>query len=333
MQPNERFGAASKAAREWFAHLDAGGAIEVITVRQACERYATALERESASKAKEARRRFAQYLDADPMASIALPKLRRHHVEEWRRRLADTPAAFERAGRGAGRGKGKGTRTRPRAATTVDRDIAPVRAALNQALAEGFVTSALAWREVLKSSKAHGRRTLYLDRAQRRALLQAISDEHLLAFLAALAVLPLRPGALAALRVADFDARHSTLRIGKDKAGAWRSILLPPATAAMVERSARGKLAGAALFAREDGKAWRKDEWVKAMKAAAASANLPDEVVAYTLRHSAITDLVTSGLDLFTTAVLAGTSVAMIQDHYGHLRQTVVRDALAGLVL
>jgi hypothetical protein len=46
-----------------------------------------------------------------------------------------------------------------------------------------------------------------------------------------------------------------------------------------------------------------------------------------------ITDLVTAGLDLFTVAKLAGTSVAMIEKHYGQLQHDVARRALAGLAL
>ena len=67
--------------------------------------------------------------------------------------------------------------------------------------------------------------------------------------------------------------------------------------------------------------------------AAAAAADLPAETTAYTMRHSVITDLVADGLDLFTVAALAGTSVAMIERHYGHLQQERARDALAGLAL
>ena len=55
--------------------------------------------------------------------------------------------------------------------------------------------------------------------------------------------------------------------------------------------------------------------------------------MAYTLRHSAITDLVTGGLDLLTVAQLAGTSVAMIERHYGHLRGDHAAQALERLAL
>ena len=64
-----------------------------------------------------------------------------------------------------------------------------------------------------------------------------------------------------------------------------------------------------------------------------AAAKLPDAVCAYTLRQSAITDLVVSGLDLFHAAQLAGTSIAMIEKHYGHLRRQQVQEGLQVLAL
>jgi len=39
----------------------------------------------------------------------------------------------------------------------------------------------------------------------------------------------------------------------------------------------------------------------------------------YALRHSTITDMVQAGVDLATVSQLAGTSILMIQKHYGHL--------------
>ena len=67
--------------------------------------------------------------------------------------------------------------------------------------------------------------------------------------------------------------------------------------------------------------------------ALAAASKLPKAVCAYTLRHSAITDLVRSGLDLFHVAQLAGTSVAMIEKHYGHLQREQIRKGLNVLSL
>ena len=84
---------------------------------------------------------------------------------------------------------------------------------------------------------------------------------------------------------------------------------------------------------REVGKPWNKDAWKGPIKQAVAAAELSTGVTAYTLRHSVITDLVTGGLDLLTVAQLSGTSVAMIERHYGHLRADYAAAALARLTL
>jgi hypothetical protein len=89
----------------------------------------------------------------------------------------------------------------------------------------------------------------------------------------------------------------------------------------------------APLLPRADGQAWTKDLWKNSLKEAARSAGLPVGTTAYTLRHSVITDLVHDGLDLLTVAQLSGTSVAMIEKHYGHLRSDVAAGALARLSL
>ena len=53
----------------------------------------------------------------------------------------------------------------------------------------------------------------------------------------------------------------------------------------------------------------------------------------YVIRHSTITDLVHGGLDLLTVAQISGTSVRMIEQHYGHLRSDVAATALERLAL
>jgi integrase len=132
---------------------------------------------------------------------------------------------------------------------------------------------------------------------------------------------------------ANFDKRLGVLTIGKDKAGQDRRLKLPEKTAAFFAARCKDKLPSAPLLARADGKAWTKDSWKRPIKDAASAANLPADVVAYGLRHSTITDLVHGGLDLLTVAQLSGTSVAMIERHYGHLRADHAAKALATLSL
>ena len=64
------------------------------------------------------------------------------------------------------------------------------------------------------------------------------------------------------------------------------------------------------------------------------AANLPPDATAYALRHSTITDLIARHrLDTMTVAQLSGTSVLMIEKHYGHLLRDHAADALAKLAL
>jgi integrase len=313
-----RYDAAKRDAEDWFRHLSHGGSKDDVTVRKACEDYA--------AENPDAARRFPRYVYDDPIARIRLQKLREHHVKEWRARLEALPALVTRTKEGQ-------RETRKRAAATVNRDMVAFRAALNAALRRGEVMTALAWSQALQpTSNADQKRSLYLDKAQRRALLDSLPADAAV-FFRGLCLLPLRPGALATLRVSDLETRTSTLSIKSDKANGGRKILLPPETAALLKEQARGRLPAAPLFMRADGKAWDKDAWKGPIKEAALAAKLPDTTTAYTLRHSTITDLVGGGLDLLTVAQISGTCVRMIEKHYGHLRGERAAAALAGLAL
>lgn len=318
LAPSKRFDAAKREAEEWFNHLSGGGSKESITVRQACERYVEGNA--------EAAGRFARTVYGDAIAKVQVAKLTRAQVQNWRKRLEAMPALV------AKNPKGKPV-YRPRSAGTVNRDMVPLRAALNLALDHGDALNDQAWRVALRPTKrADGRRNIYLDKAQRRALLDHLPEDAR-AFARGLCLLPLRPGALAGLKAGDFDARRAELVIERDKAGEGRAILVEGETLAMLKAQARYKLPAAPLFARADGAAWQAYMWKDPIKVAAKKAKLPAEVVAYTLRHSTITDLVQGGLDLLTVAQVSGTSVAMIEKHYGHLQRNRAAQALAGLAL
>ncbi len=318
LPPKERFQAA-KAAAEAFAQLvERGGTARPATVKDAAERYAKINA--------EAEGRFKRHLYGDPLAGAQLAKLKRSHIEDWRKRLADKPASVARR-------KGGVTVTRPRSPASLNRDMNMLRAALNAAWRAGDISTDLPWRETLRAVPAASRRrTLYLDRQQRRALL-ANCDKDALPFVTALCLLPLRPGALASLTVADFDKRTSELTVGTDKAGQDRRLLLPPVAADLLKQASKDKLPAALLFARPGGEAWGRDSWKVPIANAAAAAGLPADTCAYALRHSTITDLVTGGLDLMTVAQVSGTSVEMIQRHYAHLQKEGAAKALAGLAL
>lgn len=326
LPPAQRYDAAKKEAEQWFAHLGRGGAVVSVTVRVACENYVKHVRTTKGDDtADDLQARFSRWVNDAPIGRVVIAKLSRRQVDAWRAGLAATPVVVDP--------HAEEPRTRPRAASSVNRDCAALRAALNYAHDVGDVTTDMAWRVALRPTKgADGRRTVYLDREQRRKLISCVSPDFV-EFVKGMAHLPLRPGALAALTVGQFDKRHGVLSIGKDKAGQDRRIKLPKFTSEVLAKLATDKLPAAPLFAQASGKAWNKDAWKKPMKEAAAAAGLPPGTVLYTLRHSTITDLVVDGLDLLTVALLSGTSVEMIERHYGHLREDHAAEALAKLVL
>lgn len=126
----------------------------------------------------------------------------------------------------------------------------------------------------------------------------------------------------------DYDSRTSSVTFRTKNH--LRTIPVSPAAKSLLDRRAKGKAPGDPLFA-NGGRAWKAHDWRAVVKQAAADAGLPDAVVLNTLRHSWITDAIVGGLDLLTVAKLTGTSLAMIEKHYGHLAQGAAREKLARL--
>jgi len=328
LPPNERFMAAKKAAEKWWDHLRSGGSATITTVKDACRAYVLGNGSEEEPQRPKADQWFGRLVYVDPIAKVDLSHLRKTDVEAWRRRVAARPAAVTRSK--------KGTQvTRARSAATVNRDMVSLRAALNAAFIAGAVSTDTAWRGALRASKNAGKpRSLYLDLQQRRRML-ANAQVEIRPFVQALCALPVRPGALAALRVEHLEHRTGVLSIpaGSDKGKDFRRVTLPENTAALFREQAKDKLPKALLFVQRNGKAWNKDSWKWPIKDAAAAAALPEATSAYTLRHSTITDMVIAGVPLLTIAQISGTSVQMIEKHYGHLRQEHATAALAAIAI
>jgi len=320
MAPRDQFQEAKKEAEAFAELISSGGhaRIKIETVAQACFAFG--------KDKPEAEDRFRRHVYSDLIAKVPLAKLRRRHTEDWRARMEAKPALVSR------RKKGRVT-TRPRSPSTVNRDMAVLRAALGRVLAPGRPNTDAAWQEPLRPIKnATKRRNIYLDKEQRRALLAEVEPE-VAAFVRALCLLPLRPGAVAALLARDFDKRTAELAIRKDKNDKPRRIVIPAAAMVLFVEQAQGKLPSAPLFMRSNGKAWDKESWKKTIAKAAEKAGLPVGTTAYALRHSTITDLIVAGLPLLTVAQISGTSAEMIERHYGHLSRSAATEALEGLAL
>jgi integrase len=301
----------------------------MITVAEACRRWLAHWREQGRNDfgLNRDQRVLERFVYAHPIGAVSLDRLTAEMLVRWRRDLATAPVTGKKVGKEAVAAGGK------RSASTVNRNLDPLRGALSLAHREGMKVNRV-WHEALAKTKhVVGRRDEYLDIGQRRALLDACPADAA-KFFKGLCLLPFRPGAMAHLTVGQFDTRLRRLHVGKDKAGANRYVTLPPDTAEFFTEQCKGKLPSACIFMQANGRPFDNQTWWKTFRDAAAVAKLPAKACTYTLRHSTITDLLTlHKLDIYTVADLAGTSPEQIRDHYRHVLQGHAEDALAKLAL
>lgn len=300
------YDAARLAAQKWRDARDAGVTEDGATAADACREYVAELRREKGeAAAKDAHRRFertvygrtkqprAPAIEANSLAKRPLEKLRTTHIKEWRD--------------GLGVGKASANRT-----------LTALKAALNLAVANRRVQAGAAreWSDVEPYKGANKRRDLFLDLKQRQALLAAAEGASR-DLLEAAALTGARAGELVNALRSQFDSRTGTMTfIGKT---GRRDVQLSPDAMALFKKLAKSKLPGAHLLTRDDGKPWAHSDWDELVRAAATAAKLPKGTCLYTLRHSFITQALLDGMPTLDVARRVGTSILMIEKHYGHL--------------
>ncbi|MGQ0654055.1 MAG: tyrosine-type recombinase/integrase [Betaproteobacteria bacterium] len=100
------------------------------------------------------------------------------------------------------------------------------------------------------------------------------------------------------------------------------------AAVASLTRLSKDKLPSASLFTLLDGKPWQHSDQDELMRDASKAAKLPKGTVFYTLRHTFVANAITGGMDIHTVAKIAGTSLRMIEEHYGKLLHDDARERL-----
>lgn len=310
------YDAAVKAARQWFAQNEMGASPKATTVAEACKAYVDHIAgHKSAVAAKDAERRFTRLIYGKPIGKINLDKLKTTDLQKWMK------------GQVAG---ADDEETERRAKDSANRNLASFKAALNFALKGRLVATDAGWKTVEKFPKVGRRREHFLTLEDRRRLLAACQDD-IRQLVTAMLLTGARPGELAEARASDFDGKQGTLalhhRKGQGKDGR-RVCTLSTEAVQFFTQAGKGKIGQAYLLTRANGKPWSRDYWKDPFKEAALAAGLPDDVVLYSVRHSAISELIAGGMDSHVVARLAGTSTDMIDKHYGHLRHDKTRAKL-----
>lgn len=308
---------AKRAARAWKRAAEAGVvASEVETVAEACAEYVDDRRKHKGEDtAHDAELRFKRTVYDHPLGRVPLAKVTQKRIEAWRDALAEP----DKDGRpGLSR-------------ASLNRTLTALKAALNYAVARRYVSAerAIEWR-LVKPYAVDNRRDLFLDLKQRRALLEAATGG-VRDLMEAVMLTGARAGELTGALRRQFDARTGSMTF-TGKTGR-RTVPLSPGAVELFKRLGRSKLPTAHLFTRDDGKPWGPSDWDELVRAAASRAKLPPGVCLYALRHAFITEAISGGLSPLEVARLVGTSLTMIDRHYGHLAQTAARERLAMVAL
>lgn len=330
VDPKDRFTTALAMAAKWF---DANGSVHVtgtrVTIGDALRTYVEhQREKKGEDTARQAQRRFELLItgfeiNGKPFVDFPIVKATHDHYSAWRAYVVALPVQS----RG---GDGKTARK----LSSVNRDLAYFRAALNMT-AKRHKLARDAWTDALARdlSADKGNRDWPIvapkDRPTLFAKMREIAPD-MVPFAMMQLIMPIRPGALACVRVKHWNAAAPSLYIEFDKAGADRHVPLPAdkSLTKMLRECAKDKTPDAYLFTRANGEQWNADSWSRAMRDVTAAAKLTG-VTMYSFRHTRITELVDSNkMPIAAIAKLAGTSIEQIEKHYYHLSDDSARELL-----
>lgn len=318
---------AQTQALAWFDQCK-GGVVRSGTVEDACKEYILNQRSEKGkASAGYSEQRFEQTVNDTPFGRIKLDALATREIEKWRDSLV----------------------TEKRQKKSVNRILRTLKAALNFAFHRAMCPSDAAWRRV-KPLKGDGatdeQRTAHLVQAQRQALLTQC-DTDLGNFLRGLLYSSARPNELQDAKRRDFDPKQGTIKLSSNKGNGTKRERFVPLSKPAIEffkEMSKSKLPDAQLMTMS-GERWMRHVWARDINTAIDAANkkiekdaadpkeaneakLPEDTVAYTMRHCAITDMLLAGINITAVAKMSGTSVSMIEKNYFKFIATDVEDKL-----
>lgn len=299
-------------ARAWFESLSVGVKPRSGTLSEAADDYLKAIRVRKGERAEsDAKWRIERHIRPQ-FGKRPIAKITAAEIERWLHAFVPSEGSQEQI---------------RKAKATANRTLTTLKAILNHARKNGLVASSLAWDRVKAFGKVDGARKLFLSPEQVNALIAAATGEFK-KLVTAGALIGARYGELRALRVRDLDTGAKILHIREGKTGE-RIVPLTDDMLTFFEAQTKDKLPDAYLFTRDDGRPWGHSDQDALMRQAAKEAKLPRGVVFYSLRHAFIASAISAGLDIYSIAQISGTSIRMIEKHYGKLLKEKVREVMA----
>lgn len=309
---------AQEKARVWFQQMDAianghvSATSSTITVAEACRRYVLYLKAE-ARTASDAEQRLNKHV-IPTLGNRSVTELTLTELEAWRNSLVrrdDDEPDLER-----------------RSKDTANRLLSYLKAALNRLMLDpkNGIIDDRAWR-FLRPFEAVGQaREVHLDQEQMTRIINVTNGGFRSLVVGAL-LTGCRAGELKVMRVSDFHPGTGTLHVPGGKTGK-RDVVLTEEGVAFFRELTAGRHPDERLFVRDDGSTWNKDDHHRPMDAAIKAAKLPEDTVFYSLRHTYASQSLMAGMNVQLLAENMGTSIVMIEKHYGKFTKLTRRQQI-----
>jgi len=307
--PQNEYDAATAEANKWFDSIVGGNRAKPGTLQEAADNYIANLEHDKGKRsASDGRSRINLHI-LPKLPDRSLERLKPQQIRKWHQSfiVEGSPEEVRKS------------------KATANRNLTTLKAMLNLAHADGLVQAKRAWTVVNMFSDVDGVREEFLEPSQIKKLIDT-GEGLFQTLLKAGALTGARYGELAKLKVRDLDKQHDLLNIPKDKTKA-RHFPLTKQTKAFFVEQAKGKLPETPLLTKNGVDPWGHGDQTKLMRKAVEKAVLPRSVVFYTLRHSFIAGLINE-MSVFNIAKITGTSIEMIEKHYGKLFKDRVIEVL-----
>ncbi len=317
------------------------GAEVVRTVRQAFDHYIEFKRAEGKSVADVLSRGTVHILPA--LGDLLISELTAKELRDWLATMAASPAQLrpKRGGKVQYRSAPEDDEAIRRRRATANRVLTMLKAILNHAYDEGYVSHRDAWGRKLKPfENADAARIRYLSIAEANRLINACAADFRPLVRAALET-GARYSELARLEVVDFNPDSGTIAIRKSKSGEGRHIVLTEEGAAFFRAHCAGRAGHELMFGHEIEprkttapakpvkSPWKTAEQSRPMREANARAKLKPSISFHGLRHTWASHAVMNGVPLIIVAKNLGhKDTRMVEKHYGHLAPSYVADAI-----
>jgi integrase len=321
---------AHDAAQAFFTEClrNEGRKLDPVTIEDAAKTYISAYRARGGKAEKDTQRTIDAHILPE-LGTILLSDLTTRRLNKWRDDIASAPARMRAGPKTKVRKVRMATDQDAKRArrATANRVLTVLKAILNHAYTNGYVTSDDAWRRVKPFAKVDAPKIRYLTDAESLRLINACPEDFRQLVSAAL-LTGCRYGELIQLRAADVDLQAMLLHIRQAKGSKPRTAYLTGEGTTHFKRLMTGKPGGALILTRADGEPWGKSHQARPLLEACKNASIAPAINFHILRHTYASRLAMAGVPMTVIAAGLGNSEVICAKHYAHLCPTYIGDSL-----